>query len=352
MSPIERYGVVALVFLVATIVAVVVWDPAPDEGDEPEPEQDVAALDRAADDASGGARPNDRPRRGAGKTQRPAVNAGEERPERRSGGATPRANGGGSVNLGGARSRLLDPESEVEPNTDTNTNTSGKPDAGGSDQGSGSRKEETPPASDPSHSLALRTNAPPADDPKDEPRPRGPETREYRLGDNETLSEVAMRELGTWTRWKEIADLNGIADPAKVRAGTVLLLPVVATAGDSGARGTDGRPARVADVASGGAASGPARSDDGDEGDERRKDYRVQKGESLWRIAAARLGDGNRWTEIAALNPDVDPDRIVEGLWLALPEGPARGAGGAQRPSRLVASAPAPEPRRKRGVVR
>jgi nucleoid-associated protein YgaU len=41
----------------------------------------------------------------------------------------------------------------------------------------------------------------------------------------QTLSEISEERLGTATRWKEIADLNGITDPRKVRFGQILLLP-------------------------------------------------------------------------------------------------------------------------------
>ncbi|MEM7806982.1 MAG: LysM peptidoglycan-binding domain-containing protein [Planctomycetota bacterium] len=49
--------------------------------------------------------------------------------------------------------------------------------------------------------------------------------------------------------------------------------------------------------------------------------YTVQPGDSLWRIAARQLGDGNRGEEIAALNADVlpDPDRLQVGMDLRLP---------------------------------
>jgi LysM repeat protein len=47
----------------------------------------------------------------------------------------------------------------------------------------------------------------------------------------------------------------------------------------------------------------------------------VQSGDTLWAIAARHLGDGNRWTEIHALNQDVipDPNAIEVGQVLRLP---------------------------------
>ncbi|MEM7166345.1 MAG: LysM peptidoglycan-binding domain-containing protein [Planctomycetota bacterium] len=55
--------------------------------------------------------------------------------------------------------------------------------------------------------------------------------------------------------------------------------------------------------------------------------HTVKDGESLWVIARKRLGAGWRWQEIAAANPDVDPDRMREGTQLTIP---TTGGGGAE----------------------
>lgn len=46
----------------------------------------------------------------------------------------------------------------------------------------------------------------------------------------------------------------------------------------------------------------------------------VQSGETLWSIASSRLGDGKRWSEIAALNNIPSPYPIAVGQVLVLPE--------------------------------
>lgn len=51
--------------------------------------------------------------------------------------------------------------------------------------------------------------------------------------------------------------------------------------------------------------------------------YTVKRGDSLWKIARERLGDGTRYTEIVDLNPDVlsgRPDFITPGVVLLLPD--------------------------------
>ncbi len=47
---------------------------------------------------------------------------------------------------------------------------------------------------------------------------------------------------------------------------------------------------------------------------------RVAKGDSLWKFAERVLGNGKRWPELAALNPQIkNPDLLRVGDWLQLP---------------------------------
>ena len=47
--------------------------------------------------------------------------------------------------------------------------------------------------------------------------------------------------------------------------------------------------------------------------------YKVKKGESLWSIAQAKYGNGNKWKTIAAANPGMNPDKIQAGQTITLP---------------------------------
>jgi len=48
--------------------------------------------------------------------------------------------------------------------------------------------------------------------------------------------------------------------------------------------------------------------------------YIVKEGDSLWKIAESHLGDGNRYTEIIKLNPDVSPNGyLAVGTKLKIP---------------------------------
>ena len=55
--------------------------------------------------------------------------------------------------------------------------------------------------------------------------------------------------------------------------------------------------------------------------------YTVKAGDSLWSIAVSQLGDGNRWSEIQALNAIKNPNVITVGQVLKIPtEKPVAGA--------------------------
>jgi nucleoid-associated protein YgaU len=49
--------------------------------------------------------------------------------------------------------------------------------------------------------------------------------------------------------------------------------------------------------------------------------YTVEEGDSLWKIAASQLGDGNRYKEIIKLNPNISPDgrNLAVGTKLKIP---------------------------------
>jgi nucleoid-associated protein YgaU len=46
----------------------------------------------------------------------------------------------------------------------------------------------------------------------------------------------------------------------------------------------------------------------------------VKAGDSLWKFAASRLGDGHRWQELLTLNPGLrNPDRLEVGSQIVVP---------------------------------
>lgn len=67
-------------------------------------------------------------------------------------------------------------------------------------------------------------SAPPSTQVPPPPSPQAP-TRTHVVADGETLGDIARSHLGTWTRWEEIAKLNGLAKDAPIRKGRTLRLP-------------------------------------------------------------------------------------------------------------------------------
>ena len=51
---------------------------------------------------------------------------------------------------------------------------------------------------------------------------------------------------------------------------------------------------------------------------EKKDEYVVKKGDSLWKIAIAQLGDGYKWTEIAQINGLKNQDLLLVGQMLKL----------------------------------
>ena len=120
----------------------------------------------------------------------------------------------------------------------------------------------------------------------------------------ETLSGIASKALGSAQRWREIAKLNPKVDPDRLHVGVKLVLPTGAAPESSTLQ-----PA----VAEAPAKTQRARSSGGK--------YVIQKGDMLSLIAQRELGSAARWREIAKLNPKVNPDKLLVGTSLILPSG-------------------------------
>jgi len=148
-------------------------------------------------------------------------------------------------------------------------------------------------------SPATGPNQPPAQPVPVQPAPSQPETASpgdttgsYKVQRGDTLMGIARKTLGDGDRWPEIASLNGIEQPSDLRVGMVLEIPAQ----------TGSTPLPPAPVV----PSGPST-------------YRVQPGDSLYSIAAKRLGDRGRWSEIGRLNSLPDPSKLRVGTLLLIP---------------------------------
>ncbi|MFT5283925.1 MAG: nucleoid-associated protein YgaU [Planctomycetota bacterium] len=150
----------------------------------------------------------------------------------------------------------------------------------------------------------------------------------YTVAKGDTLSEISLSQLGTSTRWREIEKLNGVR-ASSLKVGMELRMParLAKDGGGSASRSVQTKPAKTTAKAGG-------------------TNYEVSSGDSLWLIAQRQLGDGNRWAEIASLNSDINPNKLVVGTALAMPTGAATVA--PKRPTQVASArtaAPSKKPR-------
>jgi LysM repeat protein len=169
--------------------------------------------------------------------------------------------------------------------------------------------------------------------------PAGPQ---YTVQRGDSLIRIAARTLGSGSRWTEIQALNAGLDPQRLRPGMKLVLPATAKFDKSGS------------VPGGRGTTKPKPTSSSKNGT-----YVVRSGDTLTSISARLLGDGDRWRELVAANPGLDPKRLFVGKSIRVPvagapaarEDGARTAGarsgGARAP--VVAAA---EPRSDRPRVR
>ncbi len=322
MQPIERVGVFALLFLVVTVIAVVMWDKSPDEPGKTPGKSEVRAATQSPPKAPKTTRGSG-PQLGEPASSRPA---------------TPKSRGpAGTQLLPTSRQQLLVPPPKKEstrtgnpPRTRTRSDRQESPALASPPGPASPGPGKTVAANTPSKASERVTTPPPAvKAPVETTRSptRVPKSHVVRSG--ETLGEISLAYYGTTRHWKDIASLNGV-DPTRLTVGRELELPK-GVALES--RTSTKAPARSESVAS-------------------EASYRVRSGDSLWVIAKRELGDADRWTEIRDLNPSIDTDRLSVGAMLVLPEGVSARAKTAKAPTTAKVSTPTPARREKKGVVR
>lgn len=148
----------------------------------------------------------------------------------------------------------------------------------------------------------------PTPQPSEEAKPaEGPgENWKYTIKPGDTLSEIAMRELGTWRRQKEILKLNPGLDPNTLRVGQQITMPPKgAVAPNPPKDGEEGTPA----------AGGSSRPVPGEY-------YVTRSGDTLERISKKAYRTSNYWGEIWARNLSVlsAPEDVVPGMKLFIPK--------------------------------
>ena len=306
MQSIERYGVVALVFLAVTVAAVLMW-----EGDS------------SSSDTVAAAESDPKAVPGTSNTVLAHTPAQRNRPLRR----VDMQEAPAAAPPSSARPSLDELREETRAGISPARTESPPPEGG---------EPDPREAGDPPVPIGDEMTAPRA------PAPHRAERAESTAAlnvyvvkaDDQTLGHIAMRELGTWRRYTEIVDLNPGLDPEKLRVGARLVMPPA-------------EPKPAPEVAATPPAAPAAETT---EETPSGATYRVVENDSLWKIAARTLGDGALWGEIAAVNPEIDVDRLTVGQVLRLPSSD-REAAPATRSEPEVASTETPASER-RGRVR
>ena len=141
--------------------------------------------------------------------------------------------------------------------------------------------------------------------------------KEHKMAQGETFSSIALSLYGDVKYAREIVKANPNLEPSRVRAGTVIKLPDMATI-----RASQNAPAGAP---SGSAVTAGATATKAEPSIDPSKEYRIQPNDSLHKIALKLYGKADKADAIYDANKEKiggDPHRIKVGMVLKLPEPP------------------------------
>ncbi len=157
-----------------------------------------------------------------------------------------------------------------------------------------------------------------------EPKPSLPKIHEVTDGDN--LAFIAKKYYGDVEGNKKVnimkifeANRNILKAADEIQVGQKLIIPPLSGSTSSNEKNKDGLAGSFFEkVKSIGREHLSLKKPDSPK---QGKSYKVREGDSLWKIAADQLGDGNRYTEVAKLNDDIlpDEDSLTVGMILKMP---------------------------------
>lgn len=132
----------------------------------------------------------------------------------------------------------------------------------------------------------------------------------YTIQRGDSLALIAKRQLGQESRWVEIQAANPGLDPKRLKLGASIQLP-------AGAAPQAAQSVAAAKSTTKNAAKKPSPKNEVAKSASR--SYTIKKGDLLRSIARVQLGDEGRWKEIQSLNPGLDPTKLVVGASIKLP---------------------------------
>lgn len=342
MQQIERVGVIALLLMVVTIVVVALWDDDAESSNQAQTQVEeqeersgaqrleVAAAERArSTDGLRSTRASARQRTTApiGSGSSAMRGEGSARPARSDRNSTPREDPARlreSERPRRSEVALSIPDPQPEPRTQPAprgepARTTRGPVAEGIEFGTRRRNETRKPPRTTAGAQPVSTVRP---DPKPAQEPAADGAAVYIVASGDSLERIARKMLGKGSRWPELQALNGGVDPLKLHVGMKLKLP-------SAAQPTPGTGRTALEPAADPKPAAPAQAS--------QRTYVVQPGDILGRIAQRELGSAKLWHQIVELNPKVNPDRLLVGARLVLPD--VAQAPTAREPRNLVAQA-------------
>jgi nucleoid-associated protein YgaU len=122
----------------------------------------------------------------------------------------------------------------------------------------------------------------------------------HTVAKGETLGDISAQHYGTAKHWRKIVEANAGLDPARLKIGQVIEIPVV--------EGSSSSSASTATVDGG-------------------NTHKIQKGESYYSIAKKELGSSSRWRELERLN-GISAEDLRVGQVIKLPAKEHASAGG------------------------
>ncbi|MDR0416269.1 MAG: LysM peptidoglycan-binding domain-containing protein, partial [Propionibacteriaceae bacterium] len=154
------------------------------------------------------------------------------------------------------------------------------------------------------------------------------------------VAEVASRRRGR--RLPTLTLLQPGQLVARVLVGAVVALFLSFAPPTPASASEPTSPVETESAAAPSPAAAPSSATEAVPADDEGATHVVQAGDTLFGLAERYLGDGDRWPELAAANPNLvwDPDHIEPGWTLAVPKG--QSSAGAVRETRVAgAAAPA-----------
>lgn len=312
MQDIERYGLITLLFLVASVTAVFLWGGHDSAGDIL-PAQVASAQPRAAV----GGTPLESQRttsRVPTSPRGPQERGGSQdrigsKGERQSRGTAERDAGQAQVNAQqaaeaeAARQRLADERRRERLEHERAVAAAAEAQAKAAAEAEAERQRQ-------SELLAEKRALPGAD----VQRQQKPLLREITVAEGDSFWKIAERELGNGLRADKIAAVNPDVNPKRLTVGQKLLIPTAAGLAAHEQAQAQARQTVAEQPSTPAAKPTTVAAASGDAGS-----YRVREGDSAWIVAKRLCGRGSRWAELAPLNPTINLESLKVGQRLQVP---------------------------------